>query len=180
MKRLSADPCWSLLLNLCGHDHCHGNSDLRRLGSCCCQDDCARRRGTTLSANTGCTTPERPPNQPAIAPSTSATKATSAPVETVCSFGRCLLRLRDRLLILLLERRDLLARLVERDVARLCTGLCGLLACLVGVAGVARQQLPSPHAISFKMRSEISKAVCTVGVAGWRLERRSELVEMQS
>ena len=30
----------------------------------------------------------------------------------VCSFGRCLLRLRDRLLILLLERRDLLARLL--------------------------------------------------------------------
>ena len=54
----------------------------------------------------------------------------------------CLLRLRDRLLILLLERRDLLARLVQRDIARLCKGLCGLLARLVGVAGVARQQLP--------------------------------------
>jgi hypothetical protein len=40
-----------------------------------------RRRGITPSANTGCTTPERPPNQPAIAPNTSATKATSAPVE---------------------------------------------------------------------------------------------------
>jgi hypothetical protein len=60
----------------------------------------------------------------------------------VRSFGCGLLRLRDRLLILLLERRDLLARLVERDVARLCERLCGLLACLVGVAGVAGQQLP--------------------------------------
>jgi hypothetical protein len=35
-------------------------------------------------------------------------------------FGRGLLRLVDRLLVLLLKRRDLLARLIERDVARLC------------------------------------------------------------
>ena len=34
------------------------------------------------------------------------------------------------------------ARLLKRDVARLCKGLCGLLTLLIGVAGVAHQQLP--------------------------------------
>jgi hypothetical protein len=40
----------------------------------------------------------------------------------VRSFGRGLLRLCDRLLILLLEGRDLLARLLERDVVRAQSG----------------------------------------------------------
>ena len=60
----------------------------------------------------------------------------------VRGFGGGLLGLGDRLLVLLLERCHLLARLLERDVAGLGQGLGRLLAGLVGVGGIARQQLP--------------------------------------
>ena len=49
--------------------------------------------------------------------------------------------------------------------ARLCEGLCGLLACLVGVAGVARQQLPSPHTLSASRCAPRSRRQCAPSVS---------------
>ena len=106
-----------------------------------------RRRGITPSANTGCTTPERPPNQPAIAPSTSATKATSAPVEiaeaavSAASVAACLAW--ATVCWYCCSNAATCWRASSSGMLRACARACA--ACWrawSALAGVARQQLP--------------------------------------
>jgi hypothetical protein len=105
--------------------------------------------GITPSVNTGYTTPERPLNQPADCSQDERVEG-DQPADrdrrggSVRSFGGGLLGLVDRLLVLLLERRHLLARLLARDAAGLGQGPGRLL------AGATRRlrTMPEPGALA--------------------------------